>query len=488
MSISFNSIPTDIRTPGHYNEFDGSKALRGLPAIPHIALIVAPRLSTGDVADLTPFQITSPTKAETGFGRHSVGSFMGKMFKKNNKYTEVWGIGVANNGSGVAATGTVTIVGTTSAVGVFCLYIAGIRIPVTIPSGSTPTAAAVLIVAACSDYELPVTAANTAGVITFTARNTGTTGNKIDIRLNYIEGEKLPAGMTSAAVVAMASGATDGDVAGAIAALGDVQYHTIISAWDDDTNLDLFEAELLDRWGPMEQKEGHLFAATKGSQGTMSTAGNARNSFNSTVMGSGLSPSPTYEWAAAVGAVDAFQTSVDPFRPRTTLPLEGILPPAKASILTRPERQILLTDGISTYTVDSSGKVLIERLITTYQTNASSVADVTYLDIMTVRGLAALRYTQNARIASRFPRHKLADDGTNFAPGQAIVTPSIIRTELIALFLEWVAAGWVENLAQFKTDLIVQRSQTDVNRVDILSPPDLINAFLVSATSTQFLL
>lgn len=488
MSISFNSIPTDIRTPGHFNEFDGSKALRGLPAIPHVALIVAPRLSTGDVADLTPFQITSPAKAETGFGRGSIGSFMGKAFKKNNKYTEVWGIGVANSGSGVAATGTIVLLGTTTAVGVFALYIAGIRIPVTIPSGSTITQAGDLIVAALADYELPVTAANVAGTITFTARNTGTTGNKIDIRVNYIEGEKLPAGMTSATVTAMASGATDGAIASAIAAMGDVQYHTIISAWDDDTNLDLFETELLDRWGPMEQKEGHLFAATKGSQGTMTTAGNLRNSFNCSVMGSGLSPSPTYEWAAAVGAVDAFQSSVDPFRPRTTLELVGILPPAKASILTRPERNILLTDGVSTFTVDNAGKVLIERLITTYQLNASSVADVTFLDIMTVRGLAALRYTQKARIASRFPRHKLASDGTLFAPGQAIVTPSIIRTELIALFLEWVAAGWVENLAQFKTDLIVERNTTDVNRVDILSPPDLINAFLVSATSTQFLL
>jgi len=487
MAIGFNSIPMDIRTPGHYNEFDGSRALRGLPAIPHVAIIVAPRLSTGTTADLVPFRINSKSDAELGFGRHSIGSFMGKRFKTNNKYTELWGVGVADSGSGVAATGTLTLVGTTTADGVFYLYVAGIRIPVTIVSGATPTVAAVAIVAALADYEVPVTATNLAGVITFTARNTGTTGNSIDLRCNYIEGEKLPAGMTSATFVAMASGATNGSIANAIAAWGDAQYHTVISAWDDDTSLDLYEAELLDRWGPMEQKEGHLFAASKGSQGTMTTAGNARNSFNSTLMGSGLSPSPTYEWAAAVGAVDAFQSSVDPARPRTTLPLLGILPPAKASILTRPERNTLLTDGVSTFTVDDAGTVMIERLITTYQTT-NSVADATYLDIMTVRTLAALRYTQRARLAVRFPRHKLADDGTNFGPGQPIVTPAIIRSELVALFMDWVAAGWVENLEQFKTDLIVQRNTTDVNRVDILSPPDLINAFLVSATSTQFLL
>ncbi len=487
MAISFNSIPTGIYTPGQFIEFDGSRAIKGLPAIPHVALIVAPRLSTGTVADVTPFLISSGASAELAFGRGSVGSFMGKAFKKANPYTELWGIGVADSGSGVAATGTLTLVGTTSAAGTFCLYIGGQRIPVSIATGQTVTQSGDTIVAALADYELPVTAANATGVITFTARNKGTTGNQIDIRVNYNQGEVLPAGMTSATVVAMASGATDGAVATAIANLGDTQYHTIVSAWDASADVALFEAELLTRWGPMEQREGHLFFGVKGSQGTMTSAGNARNSFNSTLIGSGLSPTPTFIWAAVTGAVDAFQTSIDPFRPRTTLPLPGCLPPAKASQLTRSERNTLLSDGVSTYKVDSSGICVIERLVTTYQTT-NSVADATYLDIMTVRGLAAIRYTQRARIAVKFPRHKLASDGTNFGPGQAIVTPAIIKSELIALFQLWMEVGWVEGLDQFKADLIVERNVTDVNRVDVLMSPDLINSFMVYAANVQFLL
>jgi phage tail sheath gpL-like len=84
MSISFNSILADIRTPGQYIEFDGSRAIQGLPSMPHVALIVAPRLSTGTVADLTPFLISSKNAGELGFGRGSVGSFMAKAFKDNN--------------------------------------------------------------------------------------------------------------------------------------------------------------------------------------------------------------------------------------------------------------------------------------------------------------------------------------------------------------------------------------------------------------------
>lgn len=489
MSISFNQIPLDIRTPGQYIEFDGSRAVQGLPSIPHIALIIAPRLTTGSVAAATPFRINSPAEGEAKFGRHSTGSFMSKAFKANNPYTELWGIGVADAGGGTAAAGVLTLAGTSTAAGTIYLYVAGTRIPVSIPTNTAAAAAILLILAELANYELPVTMADGTGdTLDVTARNKGTVGNKIDLRFNYQQGEVAPAGLTLTVTTAMTGGATDGSISGAITALGDVQYHSIAVAYDDDTNLDLFEAELLDRWSPMEQKEGHLFAASKGSQGTMSTAGNLRNSFNSSVMGSALSPSPTYVWAASTAAVDAFECSVDPFRPRQTLLLKGCLPPAPDAILTRTERNTLLTDGISTFTVDAGGNCLIERLITTYQTNSSSVADTTFLDIMTVRGLAAIRYTQRARISLRFPRHKLADDGTNFGPGQAIVTPSIIKGELIALFKQWESAGWVEGIDQFKAELIVQRSATDPNRLDIRMSPDLINSFMVYASQIQFLL
>ncbi len=486
--ITFNSILADIRTPGQYIEFDGSKALKGLAALPHVALIVAPRLTTGTVAAATPFQITSGPQAELAFGRGSIGSFMAKAFKKANPYTEVWGIGVADNGAGVAASGVLTFTGTSTAAGTLCAYIGGTRIPVAIPSGTSAAAALLLLIAEMANYELPVTGVDGTGdTIDLTARNTGTTGNDIDVRFNYADGEVFPTGLSATVSTPMASGATNGSISGAITAMGDVQYHTIVSAWALDADLDLFEAELLDRWGPMEQKAGHLFTAAKGSQGTMTTAGNARNSFNSTLMGSALSPTPSFVWAAVTGALDAMQCSIDPSRPRTGLELVGCLPPAKASILTRAERNILLTDGVSTFTVDAAGKCHIERLITTYQTTAS-IADVTYLDIMTPRLLDALRYTQRARIALKFPRHKLADDDTLIPPGQAIVQPKSIKSELIALAGEWREAGWVEGIDDYIESLIVERNASDRNRIDVLQSPDLINAFFVFAGNMQFIL
>jgi phage tail sheath gpL-like len=185
-----------------------------------------------------------------------------------------------------------------------------------------------------------------------------------------------------------------------------------------------------------------------------------------------------------VGAVDAYEP--DPARPRQTLALPGLLPPATDQRFTLSERNILLHDGISTFMVDQGGNVAIERLVTTYQTNAFGVEDISYLDVETMRTLAFLRYSVRTRIALRFPRCKLASDGARFGAGQPIVTPKDIRNELIALFRQWEDAGLAENIDQFKTDLLVERNASDPNRVDALIPPDVVNQFRVFAAAVQF--
>ena len=89
---------------------------------------------------------------------------------------------------------------------------------------------------------------------------------------------------------------------------------------------------------------------------------------------------------------------------------------------------------------------------------------------------------------SKYSRHKLANDGTRFGPGQQVITPKIGRAEAVALFAEWEDAAWVEGLEQFKRDLIVERNAADPNRLDFLLPPDLINQLRVVGCQIQFLL
>jgi phage tail sheath gpL-like len=105
-----------------------------------------------------------------------------------------------------------------------------------------------------------------------------------------------------------------------------------------------------------------------------------------------------------------------------------------------------------------------------------------------MRSLAYIRYAFRSRIQLRFPRHKLADDGTNFSPGQAITTPAIVRTELLALGSELESLGIIEGFDQYSQDMLVERNASNNDRLDIRIAPDLINQLLVTAAQVQFLL
>lgn len=482
--ISFNQIPIDIRTPGHYIEFDNSRAVQGLPAIRHKILVIGQRLSTGTVAAGLPKLITSKGQAEQYFGRGSMLSAMLNALKDANSYTETWAVALDDLVAGTAATGTIVFGGAVTDAGTLNLYIGGRAVRVGVAAAQATTAIATAVAAAITaDTSLPVTATANASTVTVTARHKGLCGNDIDLRTNYYQGEALPKGLT-AAITAMNGGAGNPEIAAAITAIGDEQYHTVIMPYTDAANLGALETELARRFGPMVMKEGHAFAAVAGTLEDASTLGDSRNSPHLSIMGCQESPTPPWIVAAVTGAVDAYEP--DPARPRQTLPLTGVLAPVESARYTLDERNIHLHDGISTFVVDAGGTCLIERLITTYKVNAFAVADISYLDVETMRTIAYLRYSTRSRIALRYPRHKLANDGTKFSPGQAIVTPLVIRAELIALFQEWELAGLVEGLEQFKRDLIVERNPADPNRVDAVIPPDVVNQFRVFAAQVQF--
>ncbi|SOD42331.1 phage tail sheath subtilisin-like domain-containing protein [Nitrosovibrio sp. Nv4] len=485
-NVSFAEIPVDIRTPGQYIEIDNSKAVQGLPTQDRKILILGQRLAAGTVAQKVPMRVLNADQAAGYFGRGSLLHGMIAAAKAANPYTDMWAVALDDAGAGVAATGTITVTGTPTEAGTINLYIGGVRLQAGVAANDSVTVVAAAIAAAINAAaDLPVTATSALGVATITARHKGETGNAIDVRFNYYMGEATPKGITLA-IAAMSGGTGNPAMADALSAIGSDQYYTIATPWTDSANMVALESELGTRWGPMSQKTGHAFAGLSGTHGTLTTYGAARNSLHSTVVGSGKSPSAPWIWASILAAVCEFNGAIDPARPFQTLLLPGLLPPSEKERFTRDERNLLLKDGISTFLVDAGGRVLIERVITTYQTNSFGVEDISYLDLETKWTVDYIRYAVRARIALRFPRYKLANDGTNFAPGQAIVTPRVIRAELLGLFRELEQSGLVENFDQFKADLLVVRSNSDPNRINAVIPPDIVNQFRVFAAAVQF--
>lgn len=344
---------------------------------------------------------------------------------------------------------------------------------------------AATLTGANADNALAVHAQASGAVVTLHARNAGAAMNEFDIRVGYYDGDTLPAGV-SVAVAPMSGGSSAPVLTSLFAAIGDTWFNIIAHPYTDATSLVALEAELASRSGPMRMIDGLAITAKSDTYGNVSTLGAGRNSPHSVILWTDDSPTQPAEVAANCAAVVALNGAADPARPFQTLPLVWTKPPIESQAATLTERNTLLLTGIATMRRGAGGVAQIERLVTTYQFNTAGTPDASYRDATTMLTLMYLRYSWRARIASRYPRHKLASDTTIPAAGQAIITPKLGRAEAYGWFRDMEALGLVENFDAFKANLVVERNATDPNRLDFLLPPDLINSLIVVATKVQF--
>ena len=487
MAVGFAQIPADLKVPLFHVEFDSSQATAGL-AQKRALIVGQPTTSVTGLA-----LVTSADVASAYYGQGSMLSRMIRAWRANNTFGELWAYPVADNASGVAATSTVTVTGTAAAAGVVSLYIGGVLVSVAVASGDTATNVATAIVAAVTaNVRLPVTAANTAGVVTLTARNKGTQGNSIDVRVNLYGArgsEALPAGV-AVAIVAMASGATDPALTGLAAALGDEEFEVIVAPYTVTGQINALRDMMDDstgRWAWSRQIYGHVFAAMKASSADLLTFSSGRNDQHMTVVGYETdNPTSVPEMAAAFAAQAFTSISADAARPLQTLALAGVLPAPVGSRFTKTTHQSLLSAGIAAVYYDPGSAVRILRAVTTYRTNAWGITDRSYLDCETLFTLAEVIRRLRSVITTKFPRSKLASDGTRFGAGQPIVTPKIIKAELVAQYAEMEAAGLVEDAAGFTAATIVERDGTDPSRVNVLYAPNLVNGLRIFAVLAQF--
>ncbi len=510
MAISFNNIPDTLRTPNVYVEIDNSRALKGLVQNPHKALIIG----TGAADCVIPTQIlTAITRDNLADGYFGVGTQLARMcniFKENNPHTELYAVRLSETGTNIAASCNFDFsialdaahTAAASQAGWWYLMVNATPIDFYISKNDTAKQVADDFVITVNSIDaLPCTAkvsnAGSEGHVQFAAKYSGILGNQIDVRQNYYPGQVTPScfsvdgvGMSNLSVLSFWGGGGAIDLDSAWAVIENEQFHYIIQPATDATNLGVLEVELEDRFLPQNDLQGHGFAMMRDTHTQCATLIGARNCAQNTIMGATGTPNEPAEWAAAVGAVAAWNLNNDPARPLHFLKLKGLLPPRAEDRYSREERETHLYDGVATHIVDLAGNVLIERCITTYQRTVLGTLDPSYLDIQTMATLGEIRYQYKARMASRFliPRFKLADDSFPAQPGSKVVRPKDVVSETIALFTLLRDKALIENLDEFIDNLVVERNLTDRNRIDVLLPSDLINQFRILAGNIQFIL
>jgi len=496
MPISFSNIPAVMKQPLYWVEVDPSKAGAAVPA--YKCLLIGTMSASGTAEADVPIPIGRQMDADAGFGQGSELSRAFKTFFANNFATEVWGLPAAEPTAGTAATGTITVTTVPTEAGTIHLYIGGNHIPVNVaPTDTVDGIAGAIADAITANASLPVSATDsTGGLVNLTCKWKGTSGNDITLLDTYYGltgGELLPVGIGitySGATLTGGAGVPVWD--NAIANLGEQEFEYVsLGGYTDSTTLLAWETEYgfsdSGRWGWARQHYGHLFAAKRGTYSALLTFGNSRNAPMTSVMGFEVkAPMPAFEWAAAYTAKAARGLMNDPARPLQTLHLYAILPAPGHDRFLLSERMAFATNGIATQATFADGVPQIMRETTTYQRNLYGQSDDAYEVVTTLATLARLIRNQRSAITNKYPRHKLADDGTRYGPGQAIITPKIAKSELIAQYAIDEFNGLVENVRAFKRNLIVERDSIDVNRLNVLYPPDLINQLRTFAVLAQF--
>ncbi|EOX4332912.1 phage tail sheath subtilisin-like domain-containing protein, partial [Vibrio cholerae] len=376
------------------------------PAQAQKILVLGMQIATGTATALTLNRITaSESQMDSLYGAGSMLARSLKVLRQNNPFTDVYAMGVSLSG-GTQAKGAIVPTVTTAKAGVIYLLIAGESVQVTVKDGDTRDAIVDAMVAKINaNTNLPVTAAKigdpAAESCELTCKWAGITGNDIDVRVNYYDGEVLPSGVTLT-INPMQAGAGTPDMTDVIAAIPDEWYNHISMPFNDTASLNALRDELTTRWGPLKMMEAIAYTAYRGTFAETGAFGQARNDFLFTCMGTNKAPHSPSEWAAAYCGQASYSLAIDPARPLQTLVLKGILPPAKSDRWPQlPDRNLLLGDGIATYMVTAGEEVAIEREVSLYKKNSFGDPDPSYMDITTPATLGYLRYSLKVMVTNR---------------------------------------------------------------------------------------
>jgi phage tail sheath gpL-like len=487
MAINFTYYPDSNRVPGVYVEMDPSQANAARTF--QRSLVLGQKLAEGTAPPMVPLQVESRSQIQYACGQGSILDQMAQAYLKGDNFGDLWLLPFEDNAVGMTATGSIAFTATSTPGGILSLYIGGILVQAHVMPNDAASAIGDSVRSVIDSMpELAVTAGGTASTVALTAKNAGTLGNGIDIRLNYrgqLGGEYTPPGVT-VTITPMSGGGGSPLIADGLANLSDQTYDFIVTPYTDSANLDAMGSFLSDyqgRWSWEQMLYGGAFSAFRGTLGECTAFGNSRNDQHMSVIAYNDAPDPPWIWAAHVGAHCAASLRVDPGLPLQYIGTELKAPPVE-SRWDIGERNTLLYDGMSTSRVNDAGQVIIERMCTNYQKNLAGADDDSYLDVETMYGLAYVARDLANYLLTRYARKKLVSDTTQILAGSNCVNAPMIKASTVSEYRALEIAGYVQNSRTFAQNIVVENAGRGL--VKILAPVDLVNQLRQIAILLQF--
>jgi phage tail sheath gpL-like len=470
-NISFDTIPSSIRKPGAYVEFNTRLAVRTLPTNKQRLLMLGQKLAAGTAAAGAPVKVYSDVEAGALFGRGSMLHCMVAAAINANQSVDITAVPFDDPATAVASTAYVDFAGTNAQGGSITLTVAGRSVEISLTNANPVQVANAFVdlITARPDWPVTASATLTAGgaVLLLVAKNKGTAGNDLSLDISV-----KTTGIT-AIKSAFAGGAVELDITGALSALYPASEEILVVPWV--SQMGWIKTHVDQRSGSTEQRGAISVYGMRTTLATATSQALTANHGRSTIALLPASATPGYELAAMYAATIASEE--DPARPLNGLPLIGAVAPNLASRLTRTEQEACLANGVTPLVVGPGEQVQIVRAVTTYTTNAAGTSDISLLDLTTIRTLDYCRKAWRDRIALRFPREKKTAE-----------VKRQVRSELLDVAYKLEELGIIENVEANKAGFIVEDDSQDPNRLNVRLPTDVVNGLHVFAARIDLLL
>jgi len=476
MSVTFEAIPSGIRRPGIYSEFNLAMAGVGLPPRNDKIVLLAQRTSDGSKAALETYKVFSAAEVAAGSGSGSIAHFAATAMYEANPYIDVTVIGIDDASSGVAATGTITIGGPATGNGIAAINVGNETVSVSYENEDTATDVATKLKDMLNIKVLPVTATSAEGVITLTARNKGTCGNYI-----RLGAETTGNGITAAVTSAMASGDGDPDYSaedGVLDALFAGDFTVYVSALTDKTNLQALRDHLDQISNGVEMRPAvGVFGYTDlvGDMASVETlCGEDLNAWRMSCAYLPNSKSSPWEIAGAYAAV--LVSEDHPNAVWNDLVLAGINAPDVSGRLSAMMQEELLNNGVTPLRVVPGEQVAIVRAITTHITNSQGIPDAVRLDLSKPRALDYVRSACRNRVSLKFVRIRKTEENRQLLIDEILDVLYLLEAEEV-----------VRDTEHWKDYLTVEDDTVDDTRWNVKCPAAIVPGLHVLAIRIDLL-
>lgn len=397
------------------------------------------------------------------FGEDSMMSAMIRAARLLNDKSQFDAIALDDDGSGVAATGTIVVTGTATEDGTLTINIGSQQnhsFDIAVSDTDAATAIGLAIETAVNaDATVPVTAANVTGTVTFTAVNKGTYGNSFGLE---VAGTAV--GGVSTAVTGMASGATDPTLTGVFDIVGDVRYQGVVWPYADDTAV--LRTFLDDRFNvENDVLDGVGFTGVTDTLSNLQSTYGALNSQSLLVIGDEVTNETLYKSGPSVFEIPAVKAAefasiralrltqgasvaqflageagLDSFggpalasRPYFNTPFPNIPVSVQGRGFTKTEAGQLKTSGVSVMGNNrAANQIIMGEAVTTYKTDTAGNPDTAFKFLNFVDTASGAREFFVNNLNARFAQSRLTTG--DLTPGRPMANEQLILATLTEFY------------------------------------------------------